>query len=75
MIGEGLPEWLLQQLQNLRSKYFPVKIRDLEPESKQDRNFRTILQSVMDMMKFSGRMEIFEFLMPLLREEMNEKYK
>ena len=65
----------LALVKGLRDHYFPLKVRELIANSQQESNFRAILKAVNDMIKLSGRINLFEMVFPLFREELSDKWR
>ena len=61
-------------LTTLRTKYFPVRVRELKINSRDEVDFRTVLGSLLDMTILAGQIELIEFFFPVLRENLQESY-
>jgi hypothetical protein len=61
-------------VESLRSKYFAIKVKEIKKDSKQEVDFKSILTSIVDMIKLAGHIELFEILFPVIREQLPEPY-
>ncbi|KAL4502183.1 hypothetical protein ABPG72_000418 [Tetrahymena utriculariae] len=65
---------LRDKVNTVRSKYFPMKVKELKRDSKQEIDFKSILGCMINMIKLAGQIELLEILFPVIRESLEEPY-
>jgi len=69
-------EEIIEALESVQSKYFPIKTSDLQDGSVEDVNFKLILTALMNMLLVTNRIELLKVLYSIIREkECSQKYE